>query len=135
LCNAFLSAVGRNEPEKGIVFISSGAGRNPYDGWAPYCSSKAGLDMLARCITEEQKRNNRNVKVFSVAPGVIDTEMQQEIRDASIENFSYAERFRNLKIDNQLESPQACAKKLLCMWLNRQMFDDVCLDLRKLNLD
>ena len=135
LCNAFLAAAGRNEPEKGIVLISSGAGRNPYDGWAPYCSSKAGLDMLARCITEEQKRNNRNVKVFSVAPGVIDTEMQQEIRDASIENFSYAERFRNLKIDNQLESPEACAKKLFRMWQYRQMFDDVCLDLRKLNLD
>jgi hypothetical protein len=61
--------------------------------------------------------------------------MQQEIRNASIENFSYAERFRNLKIDNLLESPQACAKKLFRMLLDCQMFDDVCLDLRKLNLD
>jgi len=135
LCNAFLSAVGSNESEKGIVFISSGAGRNPYDGWSPYCSSKAGLDMLARCIAEEQRIAKTNCKVVSVAPGVIDTGMQEQIRQAKSTEFSKVDRFLSLKRDDQLDVPEKTATRLYRLWENRERFQEVCIELRDVEFD
>ena len=72
---------------KSVINISSGAASNPYEGWSVYCSGKAGLEMFTRCVAKEQKLKEFPVEVMSVAPGVIDTDMQSVIRNSNIEMF------------------------------------------------
>lgn len=95
------------------VFISSGAGKNPIASWASYCASKAAVDLFCQTIQlEEQQLGRSNFHCLSVAPGVVDTEMQALIRSSSEEAFSEVERFKDYKTSNQLYSPELVSKKL-----------------------
>ncbi|MNU66243.1 Benzil reductase ((S)-benzoin forming) [compost metagenome] len=95
------------------VFISSGAGKNPIASWASYCASKAAVDLFCQTIQlEEDQLGRLNFKCLSVAPGVVDTEMQSVIRTSSKETFSEVERFKDYKTSNQLYSPELVSQKL-----------------------
>jgi NAD(P)-dependent dehydrogenase (short-subunit alcohol dehydrogenase family) len=59
-----------------IVNISSIHDVVPRKGLAHYCAAKAGLKMLSKCLSLELAENN--VRVVSVAPGAITTEMNKE---------------------------------------------------------
>ncbi|MGD9211847.1 MAG: SDR family NAD(P)-dependent oxidoreductase [Desulfobacteraceae bacterium] len=96
-----------------IINISSGASQNAYAGWGPYCSSKAGLNMLTKCVALEQGNGFNAVKISSFAPGVIDTDMQTQIRNSSCEDFPMRERFLLLKQKQLLMSPDLVAETLL----------------------
>jgi 3-oxoacyl-[acyl-carrier protein] reductase len=75
------------EAGKGTVInISSGAAHRPLDGWSAYCSAKAGLAMLTSAIALECA--DAGVRVFGLAPGVIDTDMQAAIRASGINRIS-----------------------------------------------
>mgnify|MGYP003609676645 FL=1 len=90
----------------GIVHISSGAGRKAYPGWSVYGASKAALDHHALCLAAEQ---HPNLRVASIAPGVVDTAMQAEIRQSAEQDFPLLPRFKALKNEGGLSSPQAAA--------------------------
>lgn len=71
-----------------VVFVNSGAGRRAHAGWAPYAASKFGLRALADALRHEEP----TLRVTSIFPGRIDTEMQQDI--VAIEGRDYrAEQF------------------------------------------
>lgn len=110
LTQKFLSTYSKELP-KMIAFISSGAGRRPIPSWANYCASKAALDLYAQTLSEEQIELQANTRVFSVAPGVVDTNMQDQIRETSQDHFSSLANFRLLKIENKLVSPLEVAQK------------------------
>jgi NAD(P)-dependent dehydrogenase (short-subunit alcohol dehydrogenase family) len=75
------------EAGKGTVInISSGAAHRPLEGWSAYCSAKAGLAMLTNAIALECA--DAGVRVFGLAPGVIDTDMQATIRASGINRIS-----------------------------------------------
>jgi NAD(P)-dependent dehydrogenase (short-subunit alcohol dehydrogenase family) len=75
------------EAGKGTVInISSGAAHRPLEGWSAYCSAKAGLAMLTNAIALECA--DGGVRVFSLAPGVVDTDMQAAIRASGINRIS-----------------------------------------------
>lgn len=95
-----------------IVNISSGAGKRPIPSWAGYCASKAALDMFSRVIYLEEKERGRNVKVYSVAPGVVDTPMQEQIRKADSSTFSSLSSFLLLKENNELTDLETIVKKM-----------------------
>ena len=65
-----------------ILTIGSGAAHNPMEGWAPYCSSKAGVHMLNRCLHKEEA--GRGIRAISLSPGTVATEMQREIKASGI---------------------------------------------------
>jgi NAD(P)-dependent dehydrogenase (short-subunit alcohol dehydrogenase family) len=67
-----------------IVNISTGAAHTPREGWSAYCSAKAGLAMLTRCIATEYPE----VPAYGLQPGVVDTEMQVRIRASGINEIS-----------------------------------------------
>ncbi|WP_343635766.1 SDR family NAD(P)-dependent oxidoreductase [Fluviicola sp.] len=95
------------------VFISSGAGKNPIASWASYCASKAAVDLFCQTIQlEEQQLGRTNFQCLSVAPGVVDTDMQAGIRSTDESSFSEVERFKAYKNSNQLYTPELVAKKL-----------------------
>lgn len=119
LTNAFIACYNTTDAEKVILNISSGAGKNPIDGWGTYCASKAGLDMFSRVVDAEQKLRAKHpqenihkaFKIFSIAPGVVNTQMQSEIRSASREDFSRVEDFKNYKETSQLAEPSNISRK------------------------
>jgi NAD(P)-dependent dehydrogenase (short-subunit alcohol dehydrogenase family) len=96
--------------ERRVLHVSSGAGRNAYPGWAVYCASKAALDQHARAAALDQVPG---LRICSLAPGVIDTDMQAQIRASDIRRFPLRERFEALKRDGALTSPEDCARRLL----------------------
>ncbi|RMG75998.1 MAG: SDR family NAD(P)-dependent oxidoreductase, partial [Bacteroidetes bacterium] len=100
---AALAAHMQNWPlPKRILNISTGAARRPVPGWAAYCSSKAGLDMHSQCLAAEQAGQAHPVRVVSLAPGVVDTEMQAFIRMQEAERFPGVQRFLDLKAQGDL---------------------------------
>lgn len=59
-----------------IITINGGLGLHSGAGWAAYAASKFGLRAFSDALREEERGR---VKVTSLHPGRIDTEMQQQI--------------------------------------------------------
>lgn len=116
-----------------IVLITSGAGRHPYAGWSLYCAAKAGLDMAMRCIVLEQGTRPDGVAVCAVAPGVVATDMQKEIRNADDADFPQRSRFIQFQESGGLVSPQQVAETLLDLDGSGQLVSGGLYDLRDVN--
>lgn len=119
LTSKFISKTTHYDCIKRVLNISSGAGRNPYDGWSCYCSTKAAVDMFTKCVAIEQEKRVYPVQIMSLAPGVIDTDMQSVIRQSSENDFSQLEKFIGLKESGRLMSPDLVAEKIIDLILSR----------------
>ncbi len=113
LSAAFLRATRRWPVPRKLLFISSGLGRRAMAGSASYCAAKAGLDHLARALALEEADEPNGARVVSLAPGVIDTDMQVQLRNADPALFPERARFVGLKDQQQLDSPDQAAAKVL----------------------
>jgi benzil reductase ((S)-benzoin forming) len=112
LSNAFIDATKDLNAEKQIINISSGAAVSPYAGWSVYCTSKAAIDMMTKTIATEQSDMKYGVKCVSIYPGVVDTNMQDQIRSTSVSDFKNVERFKELKSSNQLYDPSFVGQRI-----------------------
>ena len=121
LSNAFISALEKFEGQKRIINISSGAGRNPYEGWGVYCTTKAGLDHFSRVVSLEQEKAKYPVDILSIAPGIIDTGMQETIRASNSDDFPLHNRFVDYKQQGHLSSAEETASKLISV-IDREDF-------------
>lgn len=132
LINSFLSQYQSLEIPRIILNVSSGAARRPVDAWGPYCASKSGVDMISEVVAEEQQfqAEKNRVRIFSVAPGVVDTAMQDQIRETDEADFSNLQRFIDLKKNNQLFSPEKSAELLLKFVQNPNQYNEVIADVR-----
>lgn len=115
--------------ERRIVHISSGAARNAYAGWSVYCATKAALDHHARAVALDQ---SSGLRICSLAPGVVDTDMQAEIRATDHARFPQRERFEALKRDGHLTDPHDCAHHLVDYLLGEHFGQEPVVDLRNL---
>lgn len=93
-----------------VTTISSGASLRPIGSWSAYCTAKAGLDMWARCMAEEGRVHN--ISAISVAPGIVDTGMQEDIRAADPADFPSHEAFVSYHTDGHLTHPDDVASLL-----------------------
>ena len=112
--------------QRRILHISSGAARSAYPGWSVYCATKAALDHHARAVALDAKDG---VRICSLAPGVIDTGMQAEIRATSDARFPIRQRFVDMKAGGQLATPADSAKLIIGYLLadsfGREPVDDI----------
>jgi benzil reductase ((S)-benzoin forming) len=115
-----------------IVNISSGAGRRPIFGWSAYCAAKAALDMATRVVALEAQSRRRPVEAVSLAPGVIDTDMQAEVRGMPETQFMDVERFRAMKSEGTLRNADEVAADILRLEAEGRLVGDAVLDLRSL---
>ena len=70
-----------------IVNVSSIAGALTHPWMAPYCVSKAGLDMLTRCAADEL--GEFGIRVNSVLPGVVKTPMAAALHETDVSREEY----------------------------------------------
>lgn len=126
MLSAAVAAIMKNRQTR-ILHISSGAGRSAYPGWSAYCATKAALDHHARAVALDAAPG---IKICSLAPGVIDTGMQAEIRATPVERFPIRQRFVELKDSGALVSPQDCARAVAAYLLSERFGDKPVDDLR-----
>jgi benzil reductase ((S)-benzoin forming) len=121
LSAAFLRATAAWQAPRKLLFISSGLGRRAMAGSAAYCAIKAGMDHLARSIALEQAALANGARAVSLAPGVIDTDMQVQLRGADPALFPAQANFAALKNEGKLDTPAQAAAKVLA-YLGRPDF-------------
>lgn len=90
-----------------LVNISSGAGINPISHWSLYGAAKAYIDMFFKVL--EIENENNNFSFFTIDPGVINTGMQEYIREI---NFPKKDYFISLKEDNKLLRTEDAAQRI-----------------------
>lgn len=95
-----------NQNKLSFINISSGAASRPISHWSLYCSSKAYIKMFFE-VAEAEYPNHR---FFNIDPGVMDTNMQQSIRES---DFPEVSNFKNLKVEGKLKSPKEAAIEIL----------------------
>lgn len=131
LMNKFIRSYQEDRIKKVILNVSSGAGRHVIEAWSAYCAAKAAIDMFSRVAAAEQEKYwNNKTHIFSVAPGVVDTRMQDEIRLTDKEYFQDVNRFIEMKNNNKLTSPEEVAGKLLMVLDSPEKFTEILLDVR-----
>ena len=121
LTAAFLGATRTWAADKRVLHISSGLGRRAMAAQGPYCAVKAGLDHLARAQALEEALHDHGAKVVSLAPGIIDTDMQVQLRGADPSAFPDHQAFVQMKTGGRLDSPAAAAAKVIA-YLQRPDF-------------
>lgn len=102
----------KSTPRKRIVNLSTGAATNPLAGWAAYSAAKAGLENFSKTLIDEY-REDTSVQVINFNPGIVDTNMQAQIRESDIADFPELERFKEFKKDSHLRPPETVANALL----------------------
>jgi NAD(P)-dependent dehydrogenase (short-subunit alcohol dehydrogenase family) len=94
-----------------LVNLSSGAAQNAYAGWSAYCAAKAAVDRLTECVQLEEAA--QGLRAYALSPGLIDTQMQEQIRECREEVFPSVEKFRQAKRDEAFNRPAFVARHLL----------------------
>ena len=104
-----------------VTTISSGAAVNSLESWSAYCSSKAGLEMWTKGLADEGAKYG--ISAVSVAPGIVDTDMQATIRSVPKEDFPMVERFIEFHNNGDLVAPDAVAESLYRLITDHSMED------------
>jgi NAD(P)-dependent dehydrogenase (short-subunit alcohol dehydrogenase family) len=115
--------------DRRVLHISSGAARKPYAGWSVYCATKAALDHHARAV---QVDATPGLRICALAPGVVDTAMQGEIRASTLERFPLRDRFAEMQASGGLVAPAECAMHLVDFLLDEDFGHEPVADLRDL---
>ncbi|MCI3919573.1 SDR family NAD(P)-dependent oxidoreductase [Paenibacillus sp. TRM 82003] len=101
--------------EKRILNVSSASASFLLPGMSCYCTAKAGLDTFTKVMGLEQQRKAHPVRIASVWPGMIETEMQAEVRSQSADAFPTVEVFQGAKSNGMLTTPATAAEKLVAL--------------------
>lgn len=124
---AFLAAT-TGVPRRHLVHITSGAARTAYPGWSSYGAGKAAIDQWVRTVGAEA---GATAQVLAVAPGVVDTAMQDRIRAAADEDFPQRARFDELHRRGALADPLEVARRMWAL-LDGDLHSGSVVDLREL---
>ncbi|RZU02289.1 SDR family NAD(P)-dependent oxidoreductase [Rivibacter subsaxonicus] len=130
LSAAFLRATRDWPASKRVLNISSGLGRRAMAGSASYCAVKAGLDHLSRAQALDEALQPNGARIVSLAPGVIDTDMQVQLRGAGAEGFPEHDMFVQMHRGGQLSTPADTAARIV-EWMESATFGaEVVADIR-----
>ena len=131
LGHAFIKAVAESgfAGRATLAMISSGAASTPYPGWSSYAAAKAALDHWVRTVGLEQQMRTPGVHVVAVAPGVVATAMQAQIRATDEADFPNVARFHELHDNGALQSPEEAARKVWAV-LGRDLPNGTVTDIR-----
>jgi NAD(P)-dependent dehydrogenase (short-subunit alcohol dehydrogenase family) len=130
LSAAFLRGTRAWRAERRVLNISSGLGRRAMAGQAAYCATKAGMDHLSRAMALDEAVRPNGAKIVSLAPGVIDTDMQAHLRAGDPAGFPEKANFVGLKGKGQLTSASDAAARVLAYLARADFGANVTADVR-----
>jgi benzil reductase ((S)-benzoin forming) len=131
LINRFIAQFGTSFPELKILNMSSGAGVHPYDGWSIYCASKAAVNMLTEVVRAELSvASKTHIHCLALAPGIIETDMQHQIRASSPQGFSLQPLFVEFKETGKLRMPADVAPEIAQVISQMDTYAQAFVDLR-----
>ena len=111
-----------SDNKKLLINIGSGAANKAIASWSTYCATKSGLDMLTEVI---QKEKHESLKVFSIHPGVVNTNMQEEIRKSDADFFPIKQQFIDYYSKNELFSVDFVALKIFQIIVKNEDFEEM----------
>lgn len=126
----FLAAAREVKAERHLVMFTSGAASSVYPGWSSYGASKAAIDQWVRGVGAEQELRG-GVKVLSVAPGTVATDMQAMLRSTDEKDFPSRRKFVDLHESGGLRSADDVARDIWGLF-DRGLDNGSVVDLREL---
>jgi benzil reductase ((S)-benzoin forming) len=129
LGDAFLDATRRTRAQCTLIMITSGAAQSVYEGWSSYGAGKAAMDQWVRTAGAEQAIRGDHCRIFAVAPGVVETAMQAEIRRLTPDRFPQVAQFKDLYEHGELRDPDTVAREIWAL-LDRKLANGAVVDLR-----
>ncbi|HSM58487.1 MAG TPA: SDR family NAD(P)-dependent oxidoreductase [Candidatus Sulfomarinibacteraceae bacterium] len=98
-----------------VINVSSGAAVSANAGWSAYCAAKAAINHFTRVLAEEEQA----IVPLSFRPGVVDTEMQREIREEGAAGMPAAahRRFLQYHEEGDLLPPERPGRALAALAL------------------
>lgn len=95
------------------VNVTSGAANRSVHGWSAYSSTKAGLNRYTETVALEQDEEGSINITIAFNPGIMDTEMQTQIRSNTKESFKDIDTFKAYKENKMLRDTDAVAGALV----------------------
>jgi benzil reductase ((S)-benzoin forming) len=96
-----------------LVNISSGVATYPVAGWGAYCASKAAVDMLTQVVRVEAEGSG--LRAYAIAPGMVDSPMQELIRSVPPDRMPDVDRFIEAKEQGRFNEPRWVAESILAV--------------------
>ncbi len=131
LGHLFLAAAKDLQVERHLVMITSGAAKSVYAGWTSYGAGKAAVDQWVRNAGAEQEVRG-GVRLLSVAPGSVATDMQARLRQTDEDDFPKRQKFLDLHEEGKLTDPEDVARDIWAL-LERGLDNGSVVDLRELS--
>jgi len=131
LSSAFLRGTAALGSRRRILNISSGLGRRAMAGSAAYCAAKAGMDNLSRAMALDEAAKPDGAAIVSLAPGIIDTDMQADLRAGDPAGFPDRAVFVGFKESGALTSPDEAAARVLRLLARPDFGQTVLADVRE----
>jgi NAD(P)-dependent dehydrogenase (short-subunit alcohol dehydrogenase family) len=131
IINIFISSTRSLNARKKILAISSGTADSPNIGISSYCSTKAALEMLIRCLFLEQ-RDAKEYSVIALRPGVVDTDMQKKMRASKKENFPKAGVHKKIFEQKKLLAPKQVAHKIYFLLNSDKYWSNPIIDISEI---
>jgi NAD(P)-dependent dehydrogenase (short-subunit alcohol dehydrogenase family) len=130
LGHLFIEAVRDLGAKRHLMMMTSGAAKSIYPGWSSYGAAKACVDQWVRDVGAEQGPDG--VQVLAVAPGTVNTNMQDQLRATSEEQFPQRQKFVDAHREGKLSDPNQVAQRIWRL-LDEQHDNGSVLDLRQLS--
>lgn len=108
LVNQVVKYIKSKDIKLNIINLDSGAAYFALKGWGNYCAGKAYCNMFLKTLILE----NEDIDIISYDPGVMDTQMQSNIRAVSSKIFDKVDEFVKYKEQGILSSPDLVAKDI-----------------------
>jgi benzil reductase ((S)-benzoin forming) len=94
---------------KQIILLSSGAAISANYGWGPYALSKSSLNMLGKLYSQEMI----NTHIISLAPGYVDTPMQEKLRAVDANSFPSVKPLHEAQGTTLMPSAEDAAREII----------------------
>lgn len=101
-----------------IINLSTGASKRAIQNWSLYCSTKAGIEMFFNVIADDE---HKNIEVVNFDPGVMNTNMQQQIRNSK---FNDVDVFKSYKSKNILKDAKDVAFEIYERYIKEKIINE-----------
>ncbi len=110
LLQTFMACYQNHPASKSISYISSGAAQRAIPGLAIYSASKAFFERLINTIAAEQTNEPQPFNCMVINPGVMNTDMQSEIRRQDVTDFPMVDMWNDFHKQGKLADPKDIAE-------------------------